>query len=224
MFSEEQEGAKLSPKDDFPQPFSQEDFQVHSPQKGSDSVSAEYESSDNKEDVNNKKTLTWHEHVYRRLTSKPTPHYIENILGIQCEKSSETDEHELKNMCLAENSDSFAKDQSSLTDAINEPLNLSIRNNAKVKTKTGRESSRKRKKGIEPLDLKLSSLGALPVDSVAEDADAKSKKKKARTTFTGRQIFELEKQFESKKYLSSSERSEMAKLLNVTETQVSYLK
>ncbi|RWS31893.1 nk homeobox 7-like protein, partial [Leptotrombidium deliense] len=48
----------------------------------------------------------------------------------------------------------------------------------------------------------------------------KSKKKKARTTFTGRQIFELEKQFEVKKYLSSSERAEMAKLLNVTETQV----
>lgn len=48
-----------------------------------------------------------------------------------------------------------------------------------------------------------------------------SKKKKARTTFTGRQIFELEKQFEIKKYLSSSERTTMAKLLNVTETQVS---
>jgi hypothetical protein len=44
--------------------------------------------------------------------------------------------------------------------------------------------------------------------------------KKARTTFTGRQIFEVEKQFEVKKYLSSSERAEMAKLLNVTETQV----
>lgn len=46
------------------------------------------------------------------------------------------------------------------------------------------------------------------------------RKKKARTTFTGRQIFELEKQFELKKYLSSSERADMAKLLNVTETQV----
>ncbi|CAG2160086.1 unnamed protein product [Oppiella nova] len=55
-------------------------------------------------------------------------------------------------------------------------------------------------------------------DSVNESD--KSKKKKARTTFTGRQIFELEKQFEVKKYLSSSERAEMAKLLNVTETQV----
>ncbi|XP_055930673.1 homeobox protein Hox-B5a-like isoform X2 [Argiope bruennichi] len=48
----------------------------------------------------------------------------------------------------------------------------------------------------------------------------KAKRKKARTTFTGRQIFELEKQFEIKKYLSSSERADMAKLLNVTETQV----
>ncbi|KAL0269865.1 UNVERIFIED_CONTAM: hypothetical protein PYX00_007455 [Menopon gallinae] len=53
--------------------------------------------------------------------------------------------------------------------------------------------------------------------------DCERKKKKARTTFTGRQIFELEKQFEHKKYLSSSERSEMAKLLQVTETQVSFL-
>jgi len=49
---------------------------------------------------------------------------------------------------------------------------------------------------------------------------AADKKKKARTTFTGRQIFELEKQFEQKKYLSLSERARMAALLSVTETQV----
>jgi hypothetical protein len=48
----------------------------------------------------------------------------------------------------------------------------------------------------------------------------KKKKKKARTTFTGKQIFELEKKFEDKKYLSSTERAEMAALLTVTETQV----
>jgi hypothetical protein len=48
----------------------------------------------------------------------------------------------------------------------------------------------------------------------------KEKKKKARTTFTGKQIFELEKKFEDKKYLSSTERTEMATLLTVTETQV----
>ena len=45
---------------------------------------------------------------------------------------------------------------------------------------------------------------------------------KVRTTFTGRQIFELEKMFENRKYLSSSERADMAKLLNVTEQQVWY--
>lgn len=58
-------------------------------------------------------------------------------------------------------------------------------------------------------------------DSSEDSSQDARRKKKARTTFTGRQIFELEKQFELKKYLSSSERAEMAKLLNVTETQVS---
>ncbi|XP_072032766.1 uncharacterized protein [Amphiura filiformis] len=53
-----------------------------------------------------------------------------------------------------------------------------------------------------------------------EEEDNKDKKKKARTTFSGRQIFELEKQFELKKYLSASERAELATLLNVTDTQV----
>lgn len=84
------------------------------------------------------------------------------------------------------------------------------------------EPTRKRKKREEiEYNNKLSPKIPISSDVQAEDGDAKSKKKKARTTFTGRQIFELEKQFEMKKYLSSSERSEMAKLLNVTETQVS---
>lgn len=76
----------------------------------------------------------------------------------------------------------------------------------------------------------LSDNNSLVIDEggvavVEEPVDTNAKvggkhKKKARTTFTGRQIFELEKQFEVKKYLSSSERTEMAKLLAVTETQV----
>ena len=53
------------------------------------------------------------------------------------------------------------------------------------------------------------------------DGDDK-KSKKARTTFTGKQIFELEKKFEVKKYLASSERAELATTLSVTETQVNY--
>ena len=47
------------------------------------------------------------------------------------------------------------------------------------------------------------------------------KTKKIRTTFTGRQIFELETMFEHKKYLSSSERLDLSQRLNVTEQQVS---
>lgn len=77
--------------------------------------------------------------------------------------------------------------------------------------------------------LAPSSMSTTPpaanMETTEDDSDSGStdarRKKKARTTFTGRQIFELEKQFEIKKYLSSSERTEMAKLLNVTETQVS---
>ncbi|CAJ0949357.1 unnamed protein product, partial [Mesorhabditis belari] len=59
-----------------------------------------------------------------------------------------------------------------------------------------------------------------PTISSSKKTSTKSSKKKARTTFTGRQIYELERQFDAKKYLSSSERQELARLLNVTETQV----
>ena len=37
------------------------------------------------------------------------------------------------------------------------------------------------------------------------------RKKKLRTTFTGRQIYELEKMFENKKYLNSKERTELSR-------------
>lgn len=60
--------------------------------------------------------------------------------------------------------------------------------------------------------------------SVSSNEPMNKKKKKARTTFSGRQIFELEKQFEAKKYLSSNERAEIASTLNVTETQVKEIK
>lgn len=60
--------------------------------------------------------------------------------------------------------------------------------------------------------------GSSPENDGPDGGD--KKRKKARTTFTGKQIYDLERQFEIKKYLSSSERSEMARLLNVTEVQV----
>lgn len=225
--------------------------------------------------------LSWHEHVYRRITHKPTPHYIENILGIQtpCNEALLTPDDCVGigttlspvmpptadyPLLLTTHIDAvadmhYSESESELPDL---PLNLSIRAIDKIKTKTSKvESTRKRKKAreapTEPSKLNCSTSpetlltvssmisgtceeGSSPsVESSAMlDVDKKNspqhnhnnnninnnhsnnKKKKARTTFTGRQIFELEKQFELKKYLSSSERSEMAKLLNVTETQV----
>ena len=56
-------------------------------------------------------------------------------------------------------------------------------------------------------------------DSDGND-DGNDLKKKMRTTFTGKQIFELEKSFESKKYLSTAERAELAASLEVTQQQV----
>lgn len=93
-----------------------------------------------------------------------------------------------------------------------------------------------KKKNRKDIPNSKLSLGVLPLTSVpplttpaappgtesdGHSSDGDRKRKKARTTFTGRQIFELERQFEVKKYLSSSERADMAKLLGVTETQVS---
>ncbi|XP_011182691.2 segmentation polarity homeobox protein engrailed [Zeugodacus cucurbitae] len=89
---------------------------------------------------------------------------------------------------------------------------------------TGSSDSLMRDKQFPTVSTPPASASVPAVETTEDDSDSGStdarRKKKARTTFTGRQIFELEKQFEIKKYLSSSERTEMAKLLNVTETQV----
>lgn len=79
------------------------------------------------------------------------------------------------------------------------------------------------KKDLNTMKVSHCHQPELTEDSSEDSSQDARRKKKARTTFTGRQIFELEKQFEMKKYLSSSQRAEMAKLLNVTETQVSHV-
>nr|AAW30416.1 NK5 [Oikopleura dioica] len=68
---------------------------------------------------------------------------------------------------------------------------------------------------------------ALDLDLVEEDANSSeetssgdAKKKKTRTVFSRAQIFQLETWFERKRYLSSSERTNLATQLNLTETQV----
>lgn len=58
-------------------------------------------------------------------------------------------------------------------------------------------------------------------DSINESISMlENNKKKTRTVFSRSQIFRLESMFELKRYLSSSERSSLAKNLNLTETQV----
>ncbi|OTF83768.1 hypothetical protein BLA29_014559 [Euroglyphus maynei] len=46
------------------------------------------------------------------------------------------------------------------------------------------------------------------------------KKKRSRAAFSHAQVYELEKRFNHQKYLSGPERSELARTLKLTETQV----
>ncbi|ESO09878.1 hypothetical protein HELRODRAFT_148410, partial [Helobdella robusta] len=46
------------------------------------------------------------------------------------------------------------------------------------------------------------------------------RKKKTRTVFSRNQVFQLESTFDRKRYLSSTERSNLASSLRLTETQV----
>ena len=66
--------------------------------------------------------------------------------------------------------------------------------------------------------LAFDSLDAL--SSTVESLDASLRKKKTRTVFSRSQIYRLESMFEMKRYLSSTERSNLASTLNLTETQV----
>lgn len=51
-------------------------------------------------------------------------------------------------------------------------------------------------------------------------ADKDAKKKHTRPTFSGQQIFALEKTFEQTKYLAGPERAKLAYALGMTESQV----
>lgn len=60
--------------------------------------------------------------------------------------------------------------------------------------------------------------GRSPASSAAPDKDGK--KKHSRPTFSGQQIFALEKTFEQTKYLAGPERARLAYSLGMTESQV----
>lgn len=102
------------------------------------SVSAKSEpdlsNSVNKESLVNR-TLSWHEHVYKKITNRPTPHYIENILGIQ-KQTCCNDESENMTVNNTNPIETLPKIVAPVQE-LNEPLNLSIRNSdVKVRTKT----------------------------------------------------------------------------------------
>merc|ERR1712110_1041483 len=75
---------------------------------------------------------------------------------------------------------------------------------------------------LEAAHLRLTPLtsGPLSPGSETETRHQAHRSKKMRTTFTGRQIFIMEKMFESKKYLNATERSHLSRELCVTEQQV----
>ncbi|XP_041982943.1 retinal homeobox protein Rx-B-like [Aricia agestis] len=146
---------------------------------------------------------SWHPHVYGKPPKKPTPHTIEYILGLDKVSKVISDEK------LSAHDRLQAQLRARTSDKVREePLNLSV---PKPKDSPLWSDDDKYKDPKPPKRR--------PPDS-PHTSDEESRRKKARTTFTGRQIFELEKLFEVKKYLSSGERADMAKLLNVTETQV----
>lgn len=65
-----------------------------------------------------------------------------------------------------------------------------------------------------------SSYEAHPNNSSADDSLTLKRKKRSRAAFSHAQVFELERRFAQQRYLSGPERSDLAKNLRLTETQV----
>ena len=63
-------------------------------------------------------------------------------------------------------------------------------------------------------------MNQYPSNVESQQNQKQIKRKNSRPTFTGHQIFALEKMFESTKYLAGSERSRLAAQLSMSEAQV----
>ncbi|XP_006824470.1 uncharacterized protein LOC102804764 [Saccoglossus kowalevskii] len=185
---------------------------------------------------------TWHPHIYEQPPKRPTPYYIANILGNEeavrtpKEKTSLTTKHRHQEPAptlpldgVSEKKRTTDNGERDITETVSD-ISANI-----LDCSTGSETSggdRETDEGSVTTNADQDNNGDGKLtkgnkrksgnsDDTSDDKEgSEKKKKKARTTFTGRQIFELERQFEVKKYLSASERAEMASLLNVTDTQV----
>lgn len=111
--------------------------ELQSPASVSIKSEADSEGDVIKKDICENRTLSWHEHVYRKLTAKPTPHYIENILGLQEKTASEPQECKMRTVAdiTPVVQHPHPKISSSVPE-LNEPLNLSIRSDFKIRAKT----------------------------------------------------------------------------------------
>lgn len=166
-----------------------------------------------------KKSVNQLINVKRSLEKRP---FVEKVINVE-EKRYVSVQDKLQEQLLQRSVRTCDGDSRVLFKCDDQPLNLSV---PKKEWSHGDEERIpkdpskliKRKKSTDDVRSPLGGEGSLTSEE-GEDSGV-GRRKKARTTFTGRQIFELEKLFEVKKYLSSGERADMAKLLNVTETQV----
>ena len=81
-------------------------------------------------------------------------------------------------------------------------------------SETENSSLHRDRDSLSPLNLSVSQCGQAETASYKmreTQSEKMSRRKKMRNTFTGRQIFELEKMFEVKKYLNASERNNLSR-------------
>lgn len=124
-------------RDSVQQPFDHQDSVIIPREEASGCET----NSDKDSSSFSRRTLSWHEHVYRKLTNKPTPHLIENILGIAKAKPLDDDRDVLhQRMALHAEDPPDSKLPRPVQDT-NEPLNLSIKSDAKVRTKVAKGTS-----------------------------------------------------------------------------------
>ena len=97
-----------------------------------------------------------------------------------------------------------------------------VDNDSKRDRETMFSSLHKDRDSLSPLNLSVSQCSQAETDSYkmatretqftnCQGDKISTRRKKMRTTFTGRQIFELEKMFEVKKYLNATERSSLSR-------------
>lgn len=161
---------------------------------------------------------SWHAHFYSKPPVRPTPHFVEDILGLKSPRQGALEDmmvdeqitdprnrHVIVEMsCIRK-----PKQKSKCKSKIKYPIAVNDRDSVRGKVKS------------TPSSPKTTTAKKEPDPSKTEtNNESVKRKKKARTTFTGRQIWELENTFKDKKYLTAGERNELAQLLNVTDNQV----